>query len=129
LLDSYDKFNELQSGKTRVQIVGAKKVQTLDILQTDHIEVGMTTDVRIFPASMGRTTDNTLIKTVGRSKVIAVRVKSRNAEVSLSAGEISESLFGGGVTFANQMHLCSNGAITFEPATGNGITGAVGEIH
>jgi hypothetical protein len=129
LLDGYDKVNELQSGKTRVQVVGGKKVQTLDIVQTDHIEVGTTPNVTIFAAPMEKGTGNTRIKTVGRSNVIAVRVTSIDAEVSLSAGEISESLFGEGVSFASQMDFCSNGALTFEPATGNGITGAVGEIH
>jgi hypothetical protein len=128
LLQGY-KVHELQSGKTMVHIVGATPVHTRDTQQSDHIEVGTTSTVTIFPAPMEGGTGNTWIKTVGRSNVIAVRVTSRDAEVSLSADEISESLFGEGVTFASQMNLCSNGALTFEPATGNGITGAVGEIY
>ena len=129
LLDGYNKPNELQSGKTTVQIVGAKKIVTRDIRQSDHIELAMTPGVTISSAPTERATGNTWIKTVGVSSVIAVRVTSRDSQVSLSAGQISESLFGEGVSFASQMNLCSNGALTFEPAQGNGITGAVGELY
>jgi hypothetical protein len=65
---------------------------------------------------------------MGNLTVIAVRVTSNDAEVSLSREELSNSMgFGSSasnVTLASQLNACSAGALTLVP----GIEGGVGEL-
>jgi hypothetical protein len=65
----------------------------------------------------------------GTSKVVVVRVTSRDSQVSYSAETLATRIFDPDiVSFRSQYKACSNNQLEFVPATGEGITNGVGEL-
>ena len=128
--------HDLHSGKTRLKIKRAHKRSTRLTNETDHIEAtaGVAQPLVSVEDSSTRAlstykTSNQVITTTGTKKLIIVRVTSRDSQVTLSRQELSKSTFGNGVSFATQMHRCSNGKLEFVPATGTHIEEGVGELY
>jgi hypothetical protein len=117
-------YNSLQSGSTRIEIIGAKT----QALGEDAIVLTRRAPIVSIYEKATRS-GNSRIKTIGVSSVLAVRVKSKDSEVSLSAAELSEGLFTAPVNFASQINRCSAGALQFVPAIGENIQGGVGELY
>jgi len=133
-LDGIDRLHDLHSGKTRLEIQGAREIGTPDITETDRIESTAGTETKVIlhagtsTRGLSSVTNNEVITTTGPKTLLIVRVTSLDSNVSLSSEELSESAFGHGVSLATQMHRCSNGKIEFYPAVGAGINGGVGEL-
>lgn len=136
MLRGVDRLRDLHSGRTRLEIQGAKEVSTRAITETDHIEAsgGGSPQVSLYdPLERQRdlksVTSNEIISTTGRKTVIIVRVTSLDSNVTYTAEELAESTFGfDTVSVATQMERCSNGKLKLLPAKGNHIHGGVGEL-
>lgn len=129
LLDEYK--GEIQSGKTRLNIVGATLQRSGGVDEANKVIMSRRRPrIRLYNKDEQhslRTSNHQETQTVGDIKVIAVRVTSKDANVTLSKKELSRGMFGGNgeVTLESQLHQCSAGALTIL----TGVRGGVGELY
>lgn len=126
LLDPYKV--ELESGRTRIHIEPATLQSSEHVSQSNEILLTPTSRVTVHNDFFAHRNIVQQQTAMGNLTVIAVRVISNDAEVSLSREELSNSMgFGSSasnVTLASQLNACSAGALTLVP----GIEGGVGEL-
>lgn len=123
LLEAYE--SELYSGLTRIHIKPATLQGNANIDEANHIVITPTSTTTIHNGFLAERVRVKKVKTMGRIKVIAVRVTSKDANVTLTRDEISNSMFGNPVSLASQMNACSAGALTLLP----GVPGGVGDLE
>jgi len=107
-----------------IQIVGAQAYRSPD--SDDIIIVSGDSDVVILPGPPVR---RLIAKNFGTNTVLALRVTSLDASVSLNATTMSSRLFSGaGATLSSVYQDCSWNALKLVPAGGQGIIDGVAEI-
>lgn len=107
-----------------IQIVGAQAYRSPD--SDDIIIVSGDSEVVILPAPPVR---RLIAKNFGTNTVLALRVTSLDASVSLNATTMSSRLFSGaGATLSSVYQDCSWNALKLVPAGGQGIIDGVAEI-
>jgi hypothetical protein len=117
---------ELHSGRTQVRIVPATLQSSLNVDEPNEIVLTPTSQVTVHNGFLVQRKIEQQ-RAMGTVTVIAVRVTSNDANVSLSAMELSASMGFGhqtNVTLASQLNACSAGQLALNP----GVKGGVGEL-